>query len=71
MVNKRIVQYVKSVYKKGDRVVCYDMTDPYVPIQYGTEGTVMFVDDIGTIHVLWDNGRTIGLVYGEDSFAKC
>ena len=47
------------------------MIDLYAPIQYGTEGTVMFVDDIGTIHVLWGNGRTIGLIYGEDSFAKC
>ena len=25
---------------------------------------------MGTIHVNWDNGRTLGLVPGEDSFRK-
>ena len=29
-----------------------------------------FVDDMGTIHPQWDNGRTLGLIYGEDSFRK-
>ena len=28
-----------------------------------------FVDDIGTIHMKWDNGRALGIVPGEDSFS--
>ena len=71
MIDHSMVRYVKSVYKKGDRVVCYDMQDPYAPITYGTEGTVTGVDDAGIIHVKWDNGRTLGLIYGVDGFAKC
>ena len=26
--------------------------------------------DIGTIHPVWDNGRTLGVIVGEDSFRK-
>ena len=38
----------------------------YLPI--GSEGTVTGVDDIGTIHVKWDCGSSLGVVYPED---KC
>ena len=43
--------------------------DPH-PIEPGTRGTVRHVDDIGTVHVDFDNGRRLGLVPGEDSFHK-
>ena len=33
-------------------------------------GTVAVIDDIGTVHVDWDNGSGLGLVYGEDKFHK-
>ena len=36
----------------------------------GTRGTVQFVDDVGSIHMNWDNGRTLALVPKEDSFRK-
>ncbi len=32
----------------------------------GTKGTVRHVDDIGTIHVGWDTGSGLGVVFGED-----
>ena len=41
--------------------------DPH-PIPAGTEGVVTKVDDLGTIHVKWDNGRTLGLVPDVDKF---
>ncbi len=44
------------------------MDDPYHPILPGTEGEVDFVDDKGQIFMKWDNGRTLPLVPGEDSF---
>ena len=39
-------------------------------IPSGTKGTVKEVDDTGTIHVHWDNGCCLGVVYGEDSCRK-
>ncbi|MBO4879722.1 MAG: DUF4314 domain-containing protein [Clostridia bacterium] len=32
----------------------------------GTEGTVIGVDDIGSIMVNWDNGSSLSVAYGED-----
>ena len=45
------------------------MEDPQA-VPPGTRGTVQFVDDIGSIHMNWDNGRTLALVPKEDSFRK-
>ena len=28
------------------------------------------MDDMGTVFPDWDNGRSLGVVYGEDSFPK-
>ena len=58
----------KEMYPKGTRIELIDMDDPYAPIESGTKGTVEFVDDIGQIHMKWDNGRTLALIPGEDSF---
>ena len=42
--------------------------DPH-PIPPGTKGAVLFVDNIGTVHCRFENGRRLGLVPGEDSFS--
>jgi hypothetical protein len=41
------------------------MDDPQAP-PVGTKGTVIAVDDIGSILVNWDNGSGLNVVYGED-----
>lgn len=63
------VSLIKALYAVGKRVVCLRMEDPWSPVPSGTKGTVRAVDDIGTIHVNWDNGSSLGLIYGEDEFA--
>ena len=45
------------------------MEDPQAP-PIGTLGTVKAVDDIGTIHVAWDNGSSLGVVLGVDDCRK-
>lgn len=38
------------------------------PIPSGTKGTVEFVDDMGTVFCKFDNGRSFGMIPGEDNF---
>ena len=56
-------------YPPGTRLELISMDDPQ-PIPPGSRGTVDHVDDMGTIHMRWDSGRSLGLVPGEDSFRK-
>lgn len=51
----------------GMRVKLIYMEDPQAPAS-GTEGTVQFIDDTGTIHVTWDTGCSLGLVPGVDEW---
>jgi len=63
------VERIKDQYPKGTRIRLNHMSDPWSPVPEGTEGTVDMVDSIGQIHMKWDNGRTLPLVPGEDSFS--
>ena len=67
-MDRKMVNFIKEQYPPGTRIRLNSMEDPYTPIAPGTEGEVDFVDDIGTIHMKWDNGRALGIVPGEDSF---
>lgn len=62
------VQNLRERYPEGTRIRLEHMDDPYSPILPGTMGVLKFIDDGGTFHMKWDNGRTLGLVYGEDQF---
>ena len=61
-------QKLKKKFPVNARVRCLQMNDPYHPVPAGTEGTVNYVGNTGTVFVNWDNGSTLGLVIGEDSF---
>lgn len=41
-------------------------SDPVTDLKPGAEGTVDFVDDVGTVHIQWDNGSNLGMIPGED-----
>ena len=45
------------------------MNDPHAPPP-GTKGTVVYVDDIGSIGMKWDNGSSLSLMPSLDSFSK-
>lgn len=63
----RKAEYLRAIYTPGTRIQLIEMNDPYA-VPSGTRGTVSCVDDMATVHVDWDNGSTLGLAYGEDSF---
>lgn len=46
----------------GDRVRLDSCTDEYTKLEIGSEGTVKFVDDFGTVFIDWDCGSMLGLV---------
>ena len=52
----------------GKNIELIKTTDPYTELKPGDRGIVQFIDDIGTIHIKWDNGSTLGLIPGEDQY---
>jgi hypothetical protein len=64
--------------EEGDRIREYGIDDEAVhfgpskviddniTVPPGTQGTVHFIDDTGTVHVQWDNGARLGLVPEHD-----
>jgi hypothetical protein len=56
----------------GDRVrlIRYSLKntkyDDNLTVPPGTEGTIRFIDDAGTLHVEWDNGSRLGLLADDE-----
>ena len=59
------VERLRKQYPAGCRVELLEMNDTQAP-PVGTLGTVIGVDDIGSIMVRWDNGCGLSVAYGED-----
>lgn len=66
----KTVEMLRERYPEGCRVELICMDDPYSHLKPGDQGKVVFVDDIGTIHVAWDNGSSLGVAYGVDSIKR-
>lgn len=66
-ISKETLERLRKEYPAGTRVELVYMNDPYnTKLFPGAKGMVVSVDDIGTIHVRWDCGSSLGVVYGED-----
>lgn len=53
---------------KDKRVKLIIMLDDYTKLKPGDEGTIQFTDDIGQIHVKWDNGEHLALIPEVDEY---
>ena len=69
-IERGLLEKLRNEYPPGTRIHLTEMRDPMAPVPPGPTGTVIAVDDVGTIHMKWDNGRTLGLITGVDSFSK-
>ena len=61
------LEQLRKRYPTGTKIRLIAMTDPQAPPP-GTLGKVQFVDDIGDIHVAWQNGSSLALIPGVDAF---
>ena len=69
-IDHKEIERLRAQYPVGSRIVLDHMGDDPRPIPAGSKGTVIVVDDIGTVHCSFDNGRRLGLIPGEDSFHR-
>lgn len=60
---------IRLQYPPDTRIELELMVDAYA-VPPGTRGTVDHVDDMGSVHIKWDNGRTLAAIPGVDSFRK-
>ena len=69
-IHPELLKQLKEYFKPGTKVMLVRMSDPYETIPPGTIGEVLCVDSLGTLHVMWSNGSTLGVVFREDSVVK-
>ena len=65
IISKEQLLNLREKYPAGCRVELLKMDDIQAPV-IGTKGTVIGVDDIGSIMVSWDSGSSLSVVFGED-----
>lgn len=68
-LTRREIAELRLNYPPGTRIVLDHMEDNWA-VPRGTRGSVTQVDDAGTIHMKWDNGRSLGIVPQVDQFRK-
>ena len=67
--SREIVERILREYPAGTRVELVRMDDAQAPLA-GTLGTVLGVDDTGSLLMRWDNGSDLNVIYGEDIVRK-
>lgn len=68
-MNAEVLKKLEEEYPRGTRVKLMKMDDAYAP-PAGTLGRVQHVDDTGSIHVKWDTGSSLAVLYGVDRCVK-
>ena len=65
-----MLKRIREKYPVGCTVEIIEMCDPYRDMPAGLRGTVTHVDDTGTVFADWENGSTLGAVFGEDRIQR-
>ncbi len=69
-MSKGRIEFYKEHYPRGTRVQLDSMGDDPNPVEPGVVGTVIPVDDMGTLYCEFDNCRSLGLCPEVDRFHK-
>ena len=67
--NKDTVERIRRTYPAGTRVELLEMDDLQAP-PVGTLGTVLGVDDTGSLLMKWDNGSGLNVIWQQDRVRK-
>ena len=67
-MDSKNVEKIRNSFPAGTRIELIRMGSDPKGVPDGTKGTVAYVDDIGTIHMKWETGSSLGLILGEDLF---
>ena len=67
-VDRDLVKILKERHPNGTKTCVDSMNDDPNPVEQGSIGEVLMVDDIGTIHCRFESGRMLGVVPDVDSF---
>ena len=67
--NRATVDKIRKTYPTGTRVELVRMDDSQAP-PIGTHGTVLGVDDTGSLIMRWDNGCGLNVIYRVDEVRK-
>ena len=68
-MSREQVERLRKSYPVGSRI-CLEHMEGEQGMPDGLKGNVDFVDDAGQIHVSWENGRSLALLPGVDSFHR-
>lgn len=67
-ISSEMIEFLRKQYPKGSRVTLERMCADPRPLSPGSAGTLHHIDDAGTFHVTWDNGRRLGVIPCKDEF---
>lgn len=66
--NKAYLEQLRKQYPKGTKLQMITMRNEKYPVPPGTVGEVTYIDDIGSIHMKWENGSSLAIIPEVDSF---
>ena len=68
LYHKDFVERMRNQYPPGTRVEVVSLCNEEEHLKPGMKGTVVGVDDQPALLVNWDNGSSLSLLIGQDSF---